>query len=334
MIRLVCFQSEPLQNANCYARQIADAFYTRGFEFDCVTTAYPENAGTFADLALADNNDLWVFFDPPAPYKAENIRLIFKDTLKSDCSFVLTELEGITGKHFGKFFFKLFGADNAEIAAACNKVRQAYPNASVRYNVSGEYGDKKIEIIYDNTTPKMVVDGVTRIFAEELDSYVYAEEDVTLEVVLNRLLKLRGKRLSVAESFTSGRVAAAVISVPGASSHFHEGIVAYSNISKELRLGVNRDTLSDFGAVSSECCSEMVLGLLDTGRCDIAISTTGIAGPASDNTKKPVGLCYIGVGTEDGVDVYKYRFNGDRVEITETAIKAALFNAVKKLKYL
>ena len=94
MIRLICFQSEPLQNANCYAKQIADAFYTRGFEFDCVTTAYPENAGTFADLALANNNDLWVFFDPPAPYKAENIRLIFKDTLKSDCSFVLTELEG------------------------------------------------------------------------------------------------------------------------------------------------------------------------------------------------------------------------------------------------
>ena len=119
-----------------------------------------------------------------------------------------------------------------------------------------------------------------------------------------------------------------------ASECFYEGIVAYSNLSKENRLGVSRETLCNHGAVSAECCSEMVRGLLLTEKCDIAISTTGIAGPKFDNTKKPVGLCYIGVGIPNVIDVYKYNFNGNREEITETAVRAALFNAIKRLKYL
>ena len=78
----------------------------------------------------------------------------------------------------------------------------------------------------------------------------------------------------------------------------------------------------------------MAVGLLKTGKCDLAISTTGIAGPKSDNTAKPVGLCYIGIGMKDGVHTYKYNLSGNREEITETAKNTALFLAIKKLKNL
>ena len=76
----------------------------------------------------------------------------------------------------------------------------------------------------------------------------------------------------------------------------------------------------------------MATGLLTAGDCDIAVSTTGIAGPNSDNTLKPVGLNYIGVGMKNGVHVFKYELKGDREEITETAKNTALFLAIKNLK--
>ena len=75
-----------------------------------------------------------------------------------------------------------------------------------------------------------------------------------------------------------------MISVPGASAVFHEGIVAYSNAAKENRLGVFKETLKEHGAVSRETAYEMALGLLD--HADYAVATTGIAGPASDDTEK------------------------------------------------
>ena len=76
----------------------------------------------------------------------------------------------------------------------------------------------------------------------------------------------------------------------------------------------------------------MAVGLIKDGDCDIAISTTGYAGPKQDDDSEPVGLFYIGIGMKTGVDVYKYHENGNREEITETAKNTALFLAIKKLK--
>jgi nicotinamide-nucleotide amidase len=87
------------------------------------------------------------------------------------------------------------------------------------------------------------------------------------------------------------------------------------------------------GAVSAVVAYQMAVGLLKDG-ADIAISTTGIAGPKSDDTAKPVGLTYIAVGMKDGVHTYRYKFDGTREEITERAKNTALFLAIKKLKSL
>ncbi len=166
----------------------------------------------------------------------------------------------------------------------------------------------------------------------ELKDNIYAEFDTTLSQRLFDLLRLKNKKLCTAESFTAGRIISSVIQNSGASNYVHEGIVAYSNQSKVERLGVKECDLKREGAVSAVVAYQMVAGLLLNGECDLAISTTGIAGPKSDNTLKPVGLCYIGVGMKDRVDTYKYQFSGTREEITETAVNTALFLAIKKLK--
>ena len=77
---------------------------------------------------------------------------------------------------------------------------------------------------------------------------------------------------------------------------------------------------------------QMAMGLINQGHCDVSVATTGIAGPKSDNTAKPVGLCYIAVGLKEGASVYKYNFSGDRKTITDTAINYALFLVYKHIK--
>ncbi len=194
-----------------------------------------------------------------------------------------------------------------------------------------EDGCGRIEVIYDQETPKMTVDEVVRILASELKEYVYALEDVSLAARLIDVLKLHRLHISTAESFTAGGVGRAIVQVPGASAVFYEGINAYDNDAKKARLGVNEYTLMSKGAVSDEVAFEMAAGLLKEGHCDVAVATTGLAGPDADGTSKPVGLCYLAVGTREKVRVFRFQLAGDREQVTRTAINYALFLAYKEI---
>lgn len=200
------------------------------------------------------------------------------------------------------------------------------------YNYIRKYHEDVIEIVYDPAVPKMLTDDVLRLLTEGLGDAVYALDDTPLERRLVQLLKLRGKKISVAESFTGGGVGRRIVSVPGASEVYFEGLNTYDERSKIKRLGVSEYTLKTVGAVSDETAYEMAAGLIASGDCDISVATTGLAGPKSDRTELPVGLCYIAVGLKESVYVYRYRFEGTREEITETAINYALFQAYRQLK--
>ena len=234
------------------------------------------------------------------------------------------------GKKVGKSFIKAVGAPRSEILRAVESAKKINP--SLECNVYENYGDCTIEIVYSESDSKMVVDEVVRTFALALDKYIYALEDITLAMRLYQLLKLRRMTISCAESFTGGGIGQRLVEVPGISEVYFEGLNTYSNESKEERLGVNEMTIKSTGAVSAETAYEMAEGLIRQGHCDVAVATTGIAGPKSDNTKKPVGLCYISVGLKDGVSVYKYNFTGDRKTITNTAINYALFLVYSAIK--
>lgn len=224
------------------------------------------------------------------------------------------------------------------VAAPPEKVRMAMKAADeaakglLSLHVTAKYGVSRIEVIYDSQTPKMVADDVIRILLTSLQEYTYAMEDITVAKRLFELLKLRRLKFSTAESFTAGGVGQAIVEIPGASSVFFEGVNAYSNEAKIQRLGVNELTLKSKGAVSSEVAYEMAAGLIKGGNCDVAVSTTGIAGPSSDGSEKPVGLAYIAVGTKEQVRVYRYELAGTREEITKTAVNLALWRAYREIK--
>lgn len=235
-----------------------------------------------------------------------------------------------SGRKFAKAYIKAVGAPHEEILAAVREAKTLSP--TIECNVYESYSDCTIEVVYSESDSKMKVDGAIRAFVSALGGYIYALEDISLAERLFQLLRLRRMKISCAESFTGGGIGKRLVDVPGISEVYFEGLNTYSNESKAARLGVDEMTIRSKGAVSAETAFEMAEGLIKQGNCDVSVTTTGIAGPKSDNTSKPVGLCYIAVGLKEGVNVYKFNIAGDRKTVTETAINNALFLVYKNIK--
>lgn len=244
---------------------------------------------------------------------------------------ILPYLDGKYSVRHDKMVVRAVGVPSERLEKVLSEAKKM-SGKGLSYNVSEKWGDLRFEILYDNNAPKMLVDEAMRTVVGGLNEYIYAVEDTPLNVRIFEMLKLRGMKLSVAESFTGGGVAKRLIEVSGISSVLFESIVAYDNGSKMKRLGVGQNTLMQQGAVSDETAYEMAAGLIASGNCSVSLATTGIAGPKSDNTGKPVGLCYIAVGLSESVYVYKYIFRGDREDITQRAINQALFLLYKQIK--
>lgn len=129
-------------------------------------------------------------------------------------------------------------------------------------------------------------------------------ETKTLSRQIQDLLYDNGKTLGTAESCTGGRIAEAIIAVPGASNYFKGGIISYTNEIKMKLLHVNEKTLEEQTAVCEDVAKQMVTGACDALNVDYAISATGIAGPGGGTKDIPVGTIWLGFGSKDDVESY------------------------------
>ncbi len=161
-----------------------------------------------------------------------------------------------------------------------------------------------------------------------LGNKVYGENEETLESVVGSILKKKNLVLSVAESCTGGILAGKITEVSGSSDYFKEGFVTYSNEAKTKQLGVKKETLNRYGAVSEETAREMALGCLKRSGSDLALSVTGIAGPTGGTKNKPVGTICFGIAHTGGVRSFTKMLFGDRGQIRERAALTAL-NALR-----
>ena len=130
--------------------------------------------------------------------------------------------------------------------------------------------------------------------------------------------------IATAESCTGGLLAGALTQEPGSSGFYLGGVVSYSNSLKQGLLGVSEDNLIKYGAVSEQVAKEMAAGIRSKTGSDLAISTTGIAGPDGGSDQKPVGLVYIGLATSEGVQVEKIQLYGERESVRQLTVQAAL----------
>ena len=154
---------------------------------------------------------------------------------------------------------------------------------------------------------------------------------LALAADLGRALVSRRWKAATAESCTGGLVAGAITDVAGSSEWFDRGFVTYSNDAKVELLGIRKETLARFGAVSEATVREMVAGALDRSHADIAVAVTGIAGPAGGTPDKPVGLVWLAWATRDGsVEAVSRRFPGDRAAVREATVALALEGLVER----
>ena len=132
-----------------------------------------------------------------------------------------------------------------------------------------------------------------------LGDVVYGIDSESIEQRVVELLKKNKMTLATAESCTAGYIPKRITDIAGASSVFEYGAITYSNDVKEKVLGVKHETLVAYGAVSEQTATEMAAGIRRISGADIGIAVTGIAGPGSDGTNKPVGLCFIALNAPD-----------------------------------
>ncbi len=157
-----------------------------------------------------------------------------------------------------------------------------------------------------------------------LGDSVYAEGETSMEEVVVSLLREKNLKIATAESCTGGLLMEHFVRCSGASCVVLEGCVTYSNEAKINRLGVQKETLDTYGAVSMEVAKEMAEGIAKTAGSDIGISTTGIAGPDGGTLEKPVGLVYIGISYQGKTEVRELRYTGNRNVIRKKACYFAL----------
>lgn len=139
---------------------------------------------------------------------------------------------------------------------------------------------------------------------------------------LRDALLTRDWTISTAESCTGGLCAAALVDLPGSSTWYSGGVVAYSNAIKHELLKVPKEVLLDHGAVSEPVALAMAEGVRSRCASSVSCSTTGIAGPGGGSPDKPVGLVWIGIATPAGSQARRYHFSGDRLSVRQQTVDA------------
>ena len=148
---------------------------------------------------------------------------------------------------------------------------------------------------------------------------------------LGQLLKAKGWLVGTAESCTGGMIASAITDIAGSSTWFEEGLVTYSNSAKSHWLGVSERVLEEHGAVSRQVIEAMARGVIKNG-AQVAVATSGIAGPGGGSKEKPVGLVWFGWAIGEQVYTERRIFSGSRLEVRTKATEYGLFRLLEIIK--
>lgn len=218
-----------------------------------------------------------------------------------------------------------FGIPESVVEARVKKCISHYTNQKVMTLVHD--GIVTINLLATASTKagtKDFLDIAEQGIRKELDPAVYGVGNETLEQTVAMLLKKCNKTIAVAESCTGGLVSDKLTNISGISESFMEGIVAYRNKAKVDILGVPEDLIIRHGAVSPQVAVAMAEGVKKRSSANIGVGITGIAGPTGGTEEKPVGLVYIGIATDDIIEVKECRFRGLRVDIKRFSANTAL----------
>lgn len=202
---------------------------------------------------------------------------------------------------------RTFGIGESSMAERVNDLFDAQNPTVAPYAKDGEALLRVTAMAMTKEDAESLCEPVIEEIKKRLDTYVYGVDYNCIEEAAVAMLKEHHLKVATAESCTGGLIAKRITDVPGASEVFECGIISYANEIKHKVLGVSEDDLNKYGAVSEPVAKQMAQGALKVSGADIAVSVTGIAGPDSDSTSKPVGLVYIGLADKENVWVREIR---------------------------
>lgn len=228
---------------------------------------------------------------------------------------------------------RLFGISETHLAEKVSQIPEFQQGVSVGFYPN--FPENHLTLTLhgrDRMILKETLNRLTAALAREVDDVLLGPEEIPLEELVGRQLKEGGYTLALAESCTGGLIGHRVTSVSGSSDYFLGGVVSYSNEAKVELLHVDPEVLAQHGAVSPETARDMAVGARAAFGADLGLSVTGIAGPTGGSPAKPVGTVYIALATPEEVEVWHYRFHGNREAVKILSAEAALDRLRRKLK--
>lgn len=288
--------------------------------------------GTAPGIIIEENNKRIILLPGPP----REMRDMFEKSVKP-------YLEKFSNKHFISKYVRFYGIGESLLETKIKDIMDNQTNPTLAlYAKTGEVLLRITASSEDkNECEQLIIEQLKEI-EKKVGEYIYlvGDEDISgtqteMNNVVASLLIENNFTISVAESLTGGKISSMLIEKSGISESFLAGVVCYSNKSKINTLGVNEETLERFGAVSEEVAKEMALGVANRLGADFAVATTGIAGPNTDESGKPVGLTYIGIYAQGDISVKECLFTGDRELIryrtSVEALEEVRKNILKKL---
>ena len=241
---------------------------------------------------------------------------------------VYGRLAARTGGCIASRYLRIYGPGESLVSQMCAKwIEQGGEVTVAPYCSTGECQLRVTARGEDEDQALAKVMPVVLELCEVLGDAVYEIADTadgSMEEAAGRALVERGLTVATAESCTGGLVAARLVGFPGISAALREAHVTYANEAKVKYCGVREETLAAYGAVSEQTAREMAEGLRERSGADIAVATTGIAGPDGGTKDKPVGLVYVACASASGTQVARLQLAGSRQRVRELASLRAL----------
>jgi nicotinamide-nucleotide amidase len=269
--------------------------------------------------------DIPLFFLPGVPAE---MRVLFDGYVLPR----LLEMAGDLGS-VAQRTLRLFGISENQLQEVVSAIPEFQEGVSVGYYPNFPENHLTLTVHGpDRAALEAALDRLTALLALEVDDALLGPEETPLEEIVGDLLRESGLTLALAESCTGGLIGHRITSVAGSSDYFLGGVVSYSNEAKVDLLHVPPEVLAEHGAVSLETARDMALGVQEAFHTDLGLSVTGIAGPSGGSEEKPVGTVCIGLATPGEVEVWHYRFHGNREAIKILSAQTALDRLRRKLK--
>ncbi len=199
---------------------------------------------------------------------------------------------------------RTFGIGESNMATAVADLLEGSNPTVAPYAKDGEALLRVTAKAENKQKAEELCDGVIEKIKERIGEYIYGIDVNSLEEKAVELLLKNGQSVALAESCTGGLIAKRITDVSGSSAVFEYGVVSYSDEVKHNLLGVKRETLEKYTAVSEQTAAEMAEGIREISGADYALSVTGISGPSGGTEDKPIGLAYIGFAHSGGTSVH------------------------------